>query len=62
MLGDAFHEGPRNYQGFRDCVEAYFRSLIGATGKGVHVGPGASSIVMSNNTFNTPAECSYRAG
>jgi hypothetical protein len=62
VIGDAEHEGPRNYQGFRDCVEAYFRSIVGARGSGIHVGGGSSDIKMSNNRFVQNAECSYKAG
>ncbi len=61
VLGNASYEGPGNYQGFRDCVEGYYRSLVGSTGHGIHVGQGATGIRMYNNTFVQPAECSYEA-
>jgi hypothetical protein len=62
VIGEAQHEGPRNYQGFRDCVEDYFRSLVGRGGSGIRVGPGSSQIRMTNNRFVKAAECSYEAG
>lgn len=62
VLGDASYDGPGNYQGFRECVEAYYRSLIGSTGHGIRVGPGATGITMRNNTFVQMVECSYKAG
>jgi len=59
VLGDAEYDGPHNYQGFRDCVEAYYRALIGSSGTGIHIGPGASNIVMANSRFDAPSECSF---
>lgn len=62
VLGDASYDGPHNYQGFRDCVERYYRSLIGSTGQVFRIEPGATGIVMRNNTFVQPAEFSFQAG
>lgn len=43
------YEGPFNYQAFRDAVEAYYRSLVGEHGSGIHI-EGASNVRMRNNT------------
>lgn len=44
------YDGPHNYQAFRDCTEAYFRSLIGGSGMGIRI-EGGSNIVMTNNRY-----------
>jgi hypothetical protein len=44
-----------NYNQFRDVVERYFRTLVGANARGINFQAG-SSIKMYNNTFNMPAK------
>ena len=44
------YKGPFNYEAFRNIVEHYYRSLVGATGSGIHIA-GGSNIRMRNNTF-----------
>lgn len=61
VVGDALYDGPHNYQAFRDCVEAYYRSLIGASGSGILI-EGGANIVMTNNRYVQRAECSFDAG
>ena len=59
VLPDAEYDGPHNYQGFRDCVEAYYLGLIGSTGTALHLGVGAGHFVMSNNRFDALRQCSF---
>ena len=40
--------GPFNYQAFRNGVEDYYRSLVGANGRGIRISGGSN---MRNNTF-----------
>jgi len=44
------YRGPFNYETFRQAVEAYYRSLVGGQGSGIHI-EGGSNIRMRNNTF-----------
>ena len=44
-----------SYNQFRDAVEKYFRTLVGADARGIKIQSG-SSIKMYNNTFNMPAD------
>jgi hypothetical protein len=61
--GEPHYEGPHNYQGFRDCAEEYYRSLIGSRGTVIHVAPGAvKNFAMGNNDIAAPKDCSYEAG
>ena len=43
--------GLLSYETFRQLVEQYYRDNIGATGRGIRIGPGAKGIVMMNNLF-----------
>jgi len=44
------YKGPFNQASFRDAVEAYCRSLVGATGSGIRI-EGAVNLRMRNNRF-----------
>jgi hypothetical protein len=44
------YDGSLDYAPFRQAVEEYYRSLVGSTGRGIHVA-GGSNIRMRNNTF-----------
>jgi len=46
----ANYKGPFNYDAFRNIVEHYYRSLVGAGGSGIRI-EGGSNIRMRNNTF-----------
>lgn len=45
------YPGPFNHVAFRDAAESYFRSLVGAAGRGIQI-KGASKVRMMNNTFD----------
>jgi len=47
------YKGPFNYEAFRAVVEEYYRRLIGAQGRGIHI-EGGANIRMSNNRIVTP--------
>ena len=44
------YSGPFNHQAFQKAVEAYYRSLVGASGSGIRM-QGGGDIRMRNNTF-----------
>lgn len=46
----AGYNGPFNYEAFRQAAEAYYRSLVGSKGSGIHIS-GGGNIRMQNNTF-----------
>ncbi len=54
----ANYKGPFNHEAFRAIVERYYRSLIGATGSGIHIS-GGSNIRMRNNTFVQPITAGF---
>lgn len=54
----ANYKGPFNYDAFRNIVEDYYRSLVGASGSSIHI-VGASSVRMRNNTFVRPLSTEF---
>jgi hypothetical protein len=44
------YKGPFNYEAFRAVVEKYYRSFVGAQGRGIRIS-GGGNIRMRNNTF-----------
>jgi len=48
------YDGPFNQHEFQRSVERYYRGLIGAQGHGIRIAGGSSSILMRNNTFDSP--------
>lgn len=44
-------EGVVSYDVLRREVEQYYRDNVGATGRGIRLGPGAKGIIMRNNTL-----------
>jgi hypothetical protein len=52
------YKGPFNHEAFRDVVEKYYRSLVGATGSGIRIS-GSSNIRMRNNTFVSSATAEF---
>lgn len=50
--------GPFNYEAFRQAAEAYYRSLVGSQGSGIHI-EGGSNIRMQNNTFIQQAQTEF---
>lgn len=44
------YNGPWNHVGFSDLCTAYVRSLIGSSGRGIHI-QGGGNIRMRNNRF-----------
>ena len=59
VLPFAGYRGPIDYEAFRAGIEAYYRSLIGSSGMGIRVGPGARNIRMVDNTFIQPAHFEF---
>jgi hypothetical protein len=51
--------GPFNHARFADEVVKYIRALVGASGSGIRIGPGARNIRMMNNTFVQPKSFSF---
>jgi hypothetical protein len=49
------YDGPFNQQAFAECAEKYYRGLIGATGRGIHI-EGGGSVTMVGNTFEVTQE------
>jgi hypothetical protein len=49
-------EGVVSYDVLRREVEQYYRDNVGATGRGIRLGPGAKGIVMRNNTLTMRKE------
>ena len=47
------YKGPLDFSVFSGEVEKYYRELIGATGRGIHI-EGGGNIRMYNNTFVQP--------
>ena len=45
--------GPWNHQEFSRQVESYYRSCVGAQGRGFRIGPGASNIRLQNCVVST---------
>jgi hypothetical protein len=45
------YEGNWNHNEFREAVEHYYRSSVGAQGRGIRLGPGVQDVRMRNNTF-----------
>lgn len=54
------YEGPFNWDGFRKCVESYYRSLVGSGATGIRI-EGASNVRMRNNKFGKRATCQFDA-
>lgn len=53
--------GAFNQARFAECVEKYVRSAVGSKGWAIRVGPGSSNVVMANNWFGRPENCSFEA-
>lgn len=52
------YSGPFNHEEFRDAVENYYRSLVGASGSGIN-SPGGANIRMSSNIFLKEASTDF---
>ena len=53
------YTGPFNYQAFRDCAEKYYRSLVGAQGSSIRIGPGSKNIRMRDNVHQQNMKCEF---
>jgi len=61
VTGMPKYDGPENYEGFRDCVEAYFRSCVGEVGSAYRIGPTSHHISILGGTVVSPKDCEYEA-
>lgn len=57
LLPDGY-DGPIDYDAYRNCVERYYRSLVGGTGSAINLGQGVN-VVMRNNRFIAEADCAF---
>jgi hypothetical protein len=48
------YDGPFNYHAFQNAVEQYYRSNIGASGRGIGIAGDVSNLRMRNNRFVRP--------
>lgn len=48
------YKGPFDHAVFSQAVTDYYRGLVGQSGSGIRIGPGAKNIRMRNNTFVRP--------
>jgi hypothetical protein len=48
------YEGPFNYEAFREIIEQYYRSQVGASGRAINIGGGGGNIRMRNNKLVNP--------
>ncbi len=52
------YRGEFNHEAFQQIIERYYRSLVGASGKGIRI-TGGLSIRMMNNTFIQAGEAAF---
>ena len=52
------YAGDLNYGAFRECIEAYYRSLVGTSGTAIRI-EGGGGHLMRNNVFGRREVCRF---